>query len=364
VLRRLDDEPLAVPDSAADHVAGCGRCSSRRTEIAQDTELASRLLSTPRLVSDPDLAWARLRRELVAREHPLAGRTRPSTPPRWGPRPFPAVSLRAGLAILAVAVALVGTAVAATVTTIFAPTHVTAVTLSQGDLQAISAFVGLGDGQALGGFPGPTGSTTFRFGTIDWSSAPTHQVSSLAAASAAAGFPVSLPTHLPAGVGSVRQFVVQPRVRAKVTLGAAAGTLAGTSVTLGAGPAVVAEYAASTGGADVPTLAVATMPRPVAASSGASLAQIEAFLLAQRGIPPALAEEVRLLGDLRTTLPVPVPQGANVHSVQVAGWPGVLVADGSNALSGVVWEDGQGMLHVVAGLLDSQDVLNVAAGLG
>jgi hypothetical protein len=92
--------------------------------------------------------------------------------------------------------------------------------------------------------------------------------------------------------------------------------------------------------------------------------QIEAFLLSQPGIPPGLAEEIRLLGDLRTTLPVPVPPGASVRSVQVAGWPGLLLADSSNAASAVVWEDGRGLLHAVVGILDSQDVLNVADQLG
>jgi hypothetical protein len=42
----------------------------------------------------------------------------------------------------------------------------------------------------------------------------------------------------------------------------------------------------------------------------------------------------------------------------------VLVADGSNAAAGVVWEGGRGTLHLVAGILDSHDVLNVADQLG
>ena len=40
VLRRLDDEPLAIPDRVIDHVAGCRRCSARRARIAHDTERA------------------------------------------------------------------------------------------------------------------------------------------------------------------------------------------------------------------------------------------------------------------------------------------------------------------------------------
>ncbi|MBV9194553.1 MAG: hypothetical protein JO168_10460 [Solirubrobacterales bacterium] len=364
VLRRLDDEPLAVPDKVIDHVSACERCGARRAEIARDTELAARLLSAPQLVHDTDIAWARLRRELHRRPDEEPGRRRrPTSVGRRGTR-LPRVSLRTGMVIAALGIVLAGSAVAASLTTVFAPTHVAPLSLSQSDLQSITAFMGLGDRRPLGGFATPSGSTTFRFGTITWSSGPAHPAPSRAAAAAEAGFPVSLPARLPAGVGAVRQFMVQPRANATVKFNSTAASLGGSSVTLDAGPAVVAEYSGATSGTDVPTLGVATMRRPTALSSGASLSQIEAFLLGQPGIPAQLVEEVRLLGDLRTTLPVPVPPGASVHSVQVAGWPGVVLADSSNAAAAVVWEDGRGMLHVVAGLLDTRDVLNVADQLG
>jgi hypothetical protein len=363
VLRRLDDEPLAIPDRVTDHVAGCETCSTRRAQVADDTERAARLLSAPRLVSDLDLAWTRFQRGLDRGPKPRGGRGRPPRPvPRRRPR-LPSVSLRAGLIIGAIGIVVAGTAAAATLTTMFSPTHVAPVTLSDRDLEAISNVIGLGGNRALGGFSTPQGSTALRFGTLNWISAPTHPASTLAQATSAAGFPVPLPAHLPVGVGAVQQYTVQPRVSATVTFNSAAGSLDGSSLTLDAGPVVVAQYGGTTG-TDVPTLAVATMPRPTGLSTGASLAQIEAFLLGQPGIPPALAEEVRLLGDLRTTLPVPVPSGAAVRSVQIAGWPGVLLADSSDAAAAVVWEDGRGMLHVVAGILDTHDVLNVANQLG
>ncbi len=362
VLRRLDDEPLAVPDRVADHVAGCGRCTARRAQIAEDTERVARVFSAPRLVPDTDLAWAWFVRELQRGPEQRGARPRRPTPVRWRRARFPRVSLRAGLVIGALAIVVAGTSAAATLTTIFAPTHVVPVTISQGDVRAIAALIG--NGQALGGFPTPNGSRTVRFGTIRWSSSGVAQsASSPAQATAQAGFPVSLPAHPPAGVGVVRQFIVQPHVRATVTFSSTAGSLAGSSVTLDAGPAVFAEYAAA-GRGEVPTLGVATMPRPTALSTGASMSQIEAFLLRRPGVPPELAEEFRLLGDLRTTLPVPVPPGASVRSVQVAGWPGVLLADSSNAAAAVVWEDGRHLLHVVAGILDPKDVLNVADQLG
>lgn len=363
VLRRLDDEPLAVPDRVSDHVAGCPRCSTRRAQIARDTERAAQMFSAPQLVPDAELAWARFRRGLSGGPEPRADRDWRVARVRWRPRTFPRLSLRAGVAIGAIGILVAGTAAAATLTTVFAPTHVAPVSLSQRDLQAIGALVAPRDSGTLGGFSTSDGSSTLTFGTIRWSSRAGHRVPSLAQATAQAGFSVSLPAHLPAGVGAVRQFDVQPRVSATVTFNAHAGSLAGSSVTLDAGPAVVAQFGA-TGGIDAPTLGIAAMRRPQALSSGAGLSQIEAFLLSRPGIPPALAEEVRLLGDLRTTLPVPVPPGASVRSVQIAGWPGVLLTDSSNAAAGVIWEDGHGILHAVAGLLDPQDVLNVADQLG
>jgi hypothetical protein len=315
-------------------------------------------------VPDTDSAWARMRSELQAGPRTGARERRRSAPAVGRPRRLPQVSLRTGLAVGATGIVIAGTAAAATLTPIFAPTHVAPVSLSRGDLSAISALAGLEDGHDLGGFAAPAGSTNLRFGAIRWSSAGTaHPVSSSAEAAAETGFAVPLPARLPSGVSAAMQFTVQPRVTATVTFNSTAGGLARSSVTVDGGPAVLVQYggAADTG---TPTLAVAMMRRPTAVSTGASLNQIEAFLLDRPGVPAGLAEEVRLLGDLRTIFPVPVPPGASVRSVRVAGWPGVLLADASHAAAAVVWEDGRGMLHVVAGILDPQDVLNVAEQLG
>jgi hypothetical protein len=361
MLRRLDDEPLAVPDRVTDHLDNCERCAARRAEIASDTERAAEVFSAPQLVPDIDVAWARIQRELALRPN-QAGMPRPMPVPARRTR-FPRISLRAALTIGAVGIVVAGTAAAATVTTIFAPTHVAPVSVSRNDLRAIADLTGLGNGQSVGGFGTQKGSRTLGFGTITWSSSAPQTARSLAQASADSGLPVALPAHLPAGVGGVRQFAVQPAVKATATFNSKAAGVAGSSVTIDAGPAVVADYSGASGAAG-PTLAVVTMRRPTAQSTGASLGQIEAFLLSRPGIPPQMAEEIRLLGDLRTILPVPVPPGASVRSVQVGGWPAVLLADSSNAAAGVVWEDGRGLLHAVVGILDSQDVLNVANQLG
>lgn len=363
VLRRLDDEPLAVPDRISEHVAGCERCSARRAEIAHTTERSAQLLAVSQHTPDIDVAWARLARELelTPKDGP---RARPRAVPGLSRRVgIPRLSLRAGLAIGAGAIVIAGTAAAATWTTIFAPTHVAPVSVSQSDLRAIAAFIGFGDAGSPGGFGTPNGSSTLRFGSITWSSGSPQPVSSVAQASARVGFAVHLPTHRPAGVGAVQQLIVQPRLKATIVFNSKAASLAGHSVTIDAGPGVIAGYGAANA-TGVPTLAVATVRRPMAQSTGTSLSKIEAFLLGQRGVPAQLVEEVRLLGDLRTTLPVPVPSRASVRSVQIAGWPGVLLSDSSNAAAAAVWEDGQGLLHIVVGILDSRDVLNVANQLG
>ena len=306
VLRRLDDEPLAVADRVSDHLATCGRCSARRDQIAHDTEcVAPAFLRTATRTRHRRRLGAASARVAPDRQDGAVRRRRRAPALRRRAR-LPRVPLRTALAIGAVGIVVAGTAAAATLTTIFAPTHVAPVALSQSDLRAIAAVTGLGNSQPLGGFATPTGSSTLRFGTITWSSGGSHPASSLAQATAEAGFPVSLPAHLPAGVGAVQRLIVQPRGRATISFNSKAGTLAGSSVRLDAGPAVFADMAAANG-PGAPTLGVATMRRPTAQSTGASLSQIEAFLLGQPGIPPQLAEEVRLLGDLRTILPVPVP---------------------------------------------------------
>lgn len=363
-LRRLVDEPAAVPDRVRGHVAGCQRCHARQVRVSRDTERCARLLAGPRLVPDVDAAWARLQAELHQPAAKGAGRRGGTAALPRRAYQFRRVSLRTGAVIGVAGLVAAGTAAAATLTTVFAPVRVAPLSLSQSDVQAVAAFMGTGGSHVLGGFPSPSGSSTLPFGTINWSSSGhAETVRSLAQATDLAGFRVNLPDRLPSGVGPAQGFIVQPRVTATVTFAASAAGIGGSSVVLDAGPAVLVEYR-SAAGTDLPALAVLAMPRPTAVSTGATTSQIEAFLLRQPGIPPQLAEEIRLLGNLGTILPVPVPPGASVRSVQVAGWPGVLLADASNAAAGVVWEDGVGTVHLVVGILDPQDVLYVAKQLG
>ena len=372
-LRRLEDEPLAIPDRVLDHVARCRRCRARQAQVAAEALCCGRLLGGPQPVADPDAGWARMRQEIAGSGATGGGRRRdPVVGAHRGPRLL-RISLRRGLAAGAAAVVLAGTAAAATITTVFAPTHVAPVTLTNSGVSALASFMGLGSpGTAtagttpsvLGGFPTTSGSRTTSFGTVQWSSpSAAHEVPTLADATKEVGFTVALPKVLPAGVVGPQRLVVQPRVEVTVTFDSHVAEIGGSSVVLASGPAVLAVYGSSAGGS-IPTLGILSMPRPQASASGATMGRIEAFLLDQPGLPASLVQEIRLLGDLGTTLPVPVPAGALERGVEIGGSPGVLVADPSRVAAGVVWEDGAGMLHAVAGLVDQKEVLGVADQLG
>lgn len=362
-LRRLVDEPLAVPDAQIRHLGHCGRCRARRQLITEDANSAQQLMSRPLLVPDTAEAWASFQSRLEVPEGFKPATMRVPRHRRWR---LMGASVSTGATVATVGVVVAGVAAAATLTTVFAPTKVAPLPVSRGDLRALADLAGLGHSTVLGGFTGASGSRQLPFGTLSWNSDGNGQhVPSLGDAQVATGLSLTLPTSLPAGVSSPRSFVVDRTVRATITWGASAGSaLDGSTLNITLGPAIFVQYGGSSGSAGAPTLAIMTMQRPTATSTGATMSQLEAFLLSQPGVPPDLTQEIRLLGDLTTTLPVPTPPGAIETSTVVAGSPAVLLTDSSGAVSGVIWEDQQGVVHTVAGLLDKADVLNVANQLG
>ena len=350
VLRRLVDEPAAVPDRAAEHVQRCRRCQAHRDRVAHDAHAARELLSRLQPVPDLDAAWERL-----AGAEGSGGQV-PHVPRRVRPRRLVAPT---GIAVVSGAL-VAGVAAAATLTVVFSPTHVAPLPVSKGDLQSLSGLLG-----SLAG----TTPHTWAYGTITSPARPEPvRAASLAAAESAAGMTVALPTTLPAGVDATPRFLALPKSSVTVTFDAAAGpSLAGSSLTVTVGPGVLAEYGGSgalTGTfADVPALAVATMERPTATSTGATVAQLESFVLGRPGFPRSLAQEIRLLGNPEKVLPVPVPSGMAETQTSVAGSPAVLFGATGGGASGVVWEH-DGIVRAVGGLLDRQDVLGVARQLG
>jgi hypothetical protein len=357
VLRRLADEPLAVPDRDRRHLAGCVRCRAQSTEIAADAALASRVLRAPERVADVDLEWILL-------QHLLAG---PDAAQRRGVRRrvgrrLAGISVGAGAAAVA-GVLAVGAAAAAVLTTVYAPTQVAPVRVSAADLRAIQSISGIG--QLSADLPA-SGSRQLAFGELSWTTAgPPRQVSSIARASAAAHLAFPAPATLPAGVGAPTRIVVQPQVTATIRFGQDAGPgIAGSTLQVTGGPAIAVQYGSTSGNTRLVTLVIAAARRPVASSAGATASQLETFLLSRPGMPAALADEIRELGKPGAVLPVPVPSGMWAEVEHIGGARAVLVTDPDGFASGVIWESRDGIVRGVGGLLDSEDVLGVARQIG
>jgi len=391
-LRRMVDEPLAVPDASAGHLDGCVRCQVRHERVVEDAAATRRLLVRPRPVPDVDRAWDHLVERIQQAElagHPAGEKVARAAHGRRRRWRVMGATVSGGAAVAVAGVVVVGAAAAATLTTVFAPTHVVPVPVGQGDLRAFTAALGLdglgfhhgsspaGAGPSNGGTSASggtsatggtsaSGTRSWTYGTIQWGTPPQPlRTDSLGAAEAAAGFDLSLPGTLPSGVSGPPQFMVERAATLSVTFGANAGAaLDGSTLTVTAGPAVMARYGGTGSLGDLPTLAVLTMERPTATSTGATVGELESFVLSQPGVPKDLAQDIRALGDLQTALPVPIPPGASETSVTIAGSPGVLLTEAGGVASGAIWEDHHGVVRTVAGLLDQEDVLGVARQLG
>jgi hypothetical protein len=360
VLRRLVDEPMAVPDRARRHLAGCDRCQAESAEIAGNAAAAARLLKAPSEISDVDLEWILLAERL----RPDAGRSPAIRNPWRMPRRLANASLGTSTAVAA-AVLAVGVGAAAALTSVYAPTRVAPVPVSRNDVQVIENLTGFTASQLSGGLP-PSGSRKLAFGDLSWTTAGRAQeVSSIARASALTHLAYSAPATLPVGVGPPTTVVVQPQVTATVHVSQQAGPgIAGSTLEITGGPAMVVLYGSRPGRTGLPTLAIAVMQRPTASATGATARQLETFLLSRGGLPSGLARELRLIGNPRTTLPVPVPAGMSARQLKIGGAPAVLVTGPSAAASGVIWENRDGVVHGVGGLLDAEDILNVARQIG
>lgn len=363
-LRRLVDEPFAVPDTETEHAARCERCGRRHEEIARNAAAATALLSRPQPLPDVESAWRRLQASSQAAA--AAGSAPHSRLPRRPSRRVVVVPLPSRT-VLASAAAVVVLAVGGGVTAALVSSPGASRAPTSPTIDALTDVVGLnGNTNILGGFDQPSGSRSLPFGVLRWSSSgAARSVASISAAQQITGLDVKVPANLPSGVGTPSTILVQPAVTATVQFNAAAGSLAGRTLTVTAGPAVVVEFGSTSTSLDgLPTLTVFVMPRPTVAAKDASASQLEAFVLSQRGVPDGLAQELRLLGGVGTVLPIPQSSGAALSQVDVDGASAVLVTDSSLGASGVLWVDQSNLVHAAVGLLDQHDILSVATQIG
>ena len=135
----------------------------------------------------------------------------------------------------------------------------------------------------------------------------------------------------------------------------------GSTLTFTGGPAIIVTYGS---GQETPGMVVAVSKTPTVGSDRASIAQIQAYLLAQPGISPELAAQIRNINDPASTLPVPIPVGqAATKHVKVHGVTnGLFVGDSTGIGSGVIWQQ-DGLVYAVGGTLTERETLAVANSL-
>ena len=305
----------------------------------------------PPLDVDTDAALGRF--EAVVRERGIRpGRRRVATyvaaPVKW---------LAAAAAVAVVATTLGLTGVADSILQIFEAKQFTAVTVTATDLQTLEQLS--------------------AFGTLTWSSKPApHEVASLAAAVSESGLPAPTVT-LPAGVTASARYGVLARASATFKFDAATATASaarlgrtappmparidGSSLVFTGGPAISVVYG-EPGNASGGVMVVVARA-PTVSSDGVTVKELQAYLLAQPGVSPALAAQIRAIGDASSTLPVPIPIGqATAKTVSVHGASGLLVGDSTGLGSGVVWQQ-NGLVYFVGGTLTEAQTLGVANSL-
>lgn len=358
-LRRLLDEQWAVKEPLRRHVARCGRCQERLAQMRTLGEDTRRLLSSPDASGDASAA--------LARQRLLQAAGRPARTTLRQPRPVGGRRWLAGLAGFAALLALLtATPVggyARSLLLIFEPEHFTAVSVAPGQAKSLLHLSSLGSLRKSGG-----GRLTAE--------------PDLAALDAAVGFAVAVPSSLPSGLASPT-YAVLGRVTQTLTLDQRKlaayaaqhhlqlppmpSRISGSVLSVTTGPVAVLSYgspAVQLGQArSLPPLVVAEAPLPKVFSTGATVAEIEGYVLSLPGVSPQLSREIRAIADPSRTLPIPVPLGqATSAQVSVGGAQGLWVQAMSGSAGGVVWTSGD-YVYGVAGSLGRRELLAIAAAL-
>ncbi len=360
-LRRMVDDSDARAGSDAAHLDSCPECKSRLETIGADARSVARLLAVPETNVDVAGAWSRVR-------------SAPAANPRFGfrlpvGRPGSRRPMMLALAAAVAGVALLGTVIADNpFKTNYSPSTVQTVPVTVADMQALSQLA--------------------DYGTITWTKQPNLQVATSAAdaASTAGGLQAPVVSHLPAGVSSNVTYGAMPQAQAIFTFSAAkaADTAArhgktppavpagmdGAQLTVTVGPAIgeiFGNLSAGSGSdptqAGLPQLVIGKSAAPTATSTQVSLQQMEDFILAQPGISPELAADVRAIKNPSTTLLIPIPvQFATSKTVTVQGVQGVALGDNTGVGAGVIWLK-DGVVYAVAGSIKQSDAIDIANNL-
>jgi hypothetical protein len=145
----------------------------------------------------------------------------------------------------------------------------------------------------------------------------------------------------------------------------------GSKLFITGGPAVVQFYGDPTASrpsatdpfSGMPKLVIAQGKGPGVQSDGVTVEQLQQYLLAQPGISPSLAAQIRAIKDPSSTLPIPIPVDmATSKQITVQGVQGVFIGDSTGLGSALIWSK-DGMVFGGAGTLTEAEILAVANSL-
>jgi hypothetical protein len=195
-----------------------------------------------------------------------------------------------------------------------------------------------------------------------------HAVADAGTAAEETGLAAPVVPALPRGVDGEPEYQVVGSVAATFTFStkrAAAlpeppAGLDGSTLHVAAGPAVAAVWSHPGG---PPTLLVARAVAPVVSSSGVSFETARDYLLSLPGVPERLADQLRTLTADGSTVPIPVPDRlVDTTAAEIDGTPATVLTTPDRTLAATVWVQ-DGVVTVVAGALDADEVLAVARSL-
>lgn len=347
-LRRLIDEPQAFTDEQRVHVQQCDVCRAQSALLRSDADFARDALRGEVAV-DATRAYDRVRMRAA--------------------EPAPALRVYRSLGALAAAAAFVLALIftplggyARSFLEIFEPKTFAPIQLTRADMRTLRLLPQADD-----------------VGTQRVVKKPQKRVfDSFAQAQQRAGFALLKPAALPSGFGTVRSYYGYTPGEMTFTFSAAKArafvkrshkqlppmppSLDGTVVRLQTGYAFNAHYEA-TPAKNARSFELVESQAPRVTSSGASLDALEKYLLSLPNVTPELAAQIRSLGDIQNTVPVPVViDKQTAQRVHVQGVPGLAIGDNTGLGAGVMWQK-NGVIYVVAGPMKMDEVMTVANGL-
>jgi len=399
-LRRLLDEPVAVPLVDQRHADGCTRCRARMASTSdEDAVVRSALEALGEVpeITPADEALRRLHQALDGAE---------SRPGLRHAGPARRRLLRPTV-VIAGALVLTGAATAAAATglvPIFQPESVTPIVVQAGDLSGLAGLSSFGtfsgdrdlkvtpEGSSgalrdAAGFAVPSvqppagveGAPSYWLISPDYAQVDIS-VERIDQAAASAGVtPPAAPPGIDGSTLRVSTGYGVLEIWGSINFpgtsgndGSSTGPVSGSegffghSISRAAAPGSGAPSGTAGGDSsladDVPQLAVAEVQGPTVSSSGVSLSTLEAYLLSQPEVSPALAAEIRSIGNPTSTLPLPVPAGAATTTTELNGHE-ALVYNLGDAAHLVVWA-AAGQTFAVVGQLSTAELVEVAEQVG